>query len=152
MTTLETRHRRFMAEINVIPLVDVVRVLLVIFMVTAPMLYRGIDINLPKSATNTIKPETRAVLSIERDRRLFLDKDPVSPVQLEQKLRALKDQSSEVSVYLRADQDVPYGIVVEVMDSVKKAGIEKLGMVTDPTGGAERMSEQTVVPVQPRKK
>jgi biopolymer transport protein TolR len=71
---------------------------------------------------------------------------------LEQKLRALKDQSSEVSVYLRADQDVPYGIVVEVMDSVKKAGIEKLGMVTDPTAGAQRMSEQTVVPVQPRKK
>lgn len=152
MTTLETRHRRFMAEINVIPLVDVVLVLLVIFMVTAPMLYRGIDINLPKSATNTIKPETRAVLSIERDRRLFLDKDQVSPMQLERKLRALKDQSSEVSVYLRADQDVPYGIVVEVMDSVKKAGIEKLGMVTDPTAGAERMSEQTVAPVQPRKK
>ncbi|WP_447602004.1 biopolymer transporter ExbD [Nitrospira sp. Nam80] len=152
MTTLETRHRRFMAEINVIPLVDVVLVLLVIFMVTAPMLYRGIDINLPKSATNTIKPETRAVLSIERDRRLFLDKDPISPVQLERKLRALKDQSSEVSVYLRADQDVPYGIVVEVMDSVKKAGIEKLGMVTDPTAGAERMSEQNMAPVQPRKK
>jgi biopolymer transport protein TolR len=150
--TFETRHRRFMAEINVIPLVDVVLVLLIIFMVTAPMLYRGIDINLPKSATNTIKPETRAVLSIERDRRLFLDKDPVSPVQLERKLRTLKDQSSEVSVYLRADQDVPYGIVVEVMDSVKKAGIEKLGMVTDPTSGAERMSEQNVVPVQPRKK
>jgi biopolymer transport protein TolR len=152
MTTFETRHRRFMAEINVIPLVDVVLVLLVIFMVTAPMLYRGIDINLPKSATNTIKPETRAVLSIERDRRLFLDKDPVSPVQLERKLRTLKDQSSEVSVYLRADQDVPYGIVVEVMDSVKKAGIEKLGMVTDPTAGAERMSDQNVAPVQPRKK
>ena len=150
--TFETRHRRFMAEINVIPLVDVVLVLLIIFMVTAPMLSRGIDINLPKSATNTIKPETRAVLSIERDRRLFLDKDPVSPVQLERKLRTLKDQSSEVSVYLRADQDVPYGIVVEVMDSVKKAGIEKLGMVTDPTSGAERMSEQNVVPVQPRKK
>ncbi len=150
--TFETRHRRFMAEINVIPLVDVVLVLLIIFMVTAPMLYRGIDINLPKSATNTIKPETRAVLSIERDRRLFLDKDPVSPVQLERKLRTLKDRSSEVSVYLRADQDVPYGIVVEVMDSVKKAGIEKLGMVTDPTSGAERMSEQNVVPVQPRKK
>ena len=92
------------------------------------------------------------MLSIERDRRLFLDKDPVSPVQLERKLRALKDQSSEVSVYLRADQDVPYGIVVEVMDSVKKAGIEKLGMVTDPAAGAERMSEQNVAPVQPRKK
>ena len=89
----ETRHRRFMAEINVIPLVDVVLVLLVIFMVTAPMLYRGMDINLPKSASNTIKPEARAVLSIERDQRLYLDKDPVSVIQLERKLRVLKDQS-----------------------------------------------------------
>lgn len=148
---IETRHRRFMAEINVIPLVDVVLVLLVIFMVTAPMLYRGIDINLPKSATNTIKPETRAVLSIERDQRLYLDKDPISIVQLERKLRALKDQSSEVSIFLRADREVPYGTVVQVMDSIKKAGIEKLGMVTEPTG-VERVSEQNVMPVQPRKK
>ena len=148
---IETRHRRFMAEINVIPLVDVVLVLLVIFMVTAPMLYRGIDINLPKSATNTIKPETRAVLSIERDQRLYLDKDPISIMQLERKLRALKDQSSEVSIFLRADREVPYGTVVQVMDSIKKAGIEKLGMVTEPTG-AERVSEQNVMPVQPRKK
>ncbi len=148
---IETRHRRFMAEINVIPLVDVVLVLLVIFMVTAPMLYRGIDINLPKSATNTIKPETRAVLSIERDQRLYLDKDPISIVQLERKLRALKDQSSDVSIFLRADREVPYGTVVQVMDSIKKAGIEKLGMVTEPTG-AERVSEQNVTPAQPRKK
>lgn len=148
---IETRHRRFMAEINVIPLVDVVLVLLVIFMVTAPMLYRGIDINLPKSATNTIKPETRAVLSIERDQRLYLDKDPISIVQLERKLRALKDQSSEVSIFLRADREVPYGTVVQVMDSIKKAGIEKLGMVTEPIG-AERVSEQNVMSVQPRKK
>ncbi len=86
----ETRHRRFMAEINVIPLVDVVLVLLIIFMVTAPMLYRGMDINLPKSASNTIKPEARAVLSIERDQRLYLDKDLVSVVQLERKLAGIK--------------------------------------------------------------
>jgi biopolymer transport protein TolR len=126
-------------------------VLLVIFMVTAPMLYRGMDINLPKSASNTIKPEARAVLSIERDQRLYLDKDPVSVVQLERKLRALKDQSPDVSLYLRADRDVPYGIVVQVMDSVKKAGIEKLGMVTEPAG-AERVSESLSTPSQPRKK
>ena|SRR5690349_717588 len=149
--TSETRHRRFMAEINVIPLVDVVLVLLVIFMVTAPMLYRGMDINLPKSASNTIKPEARAVLSIERDQRLYLDKDSVSVVQLERKLRGLKDQSPDISLYLRADRDVPYGIVVQVMDSVKKAGIEKLGMVTEPTG-AERVNESVTTPAPPRKK
>ncbi len=131
---LESRQRRFLAEINVIPLVDVVLVLLVIFMVTAPMLYRGMDINLPTSASNTIKPEMRMVLTIEKDQRLYLDKDQVGLAQLERKLRLLKEERRDVSLYLRADRDVPYGVVVQVMDAVKKAGIEKLGMVTDPTG------------------
>jgi len=129
---IEARRRRFMAEINVIPLVDVVLVLLVIFMVTAPMLYRGMDINLPKSASNTIKPEERVVLTVERDRRVYVDKDLVPLALLPQKMNALHRKNPEVSVFLRADQDVPYGTVVQVMDSVKKAGIIKLGMVTDP--------------------
>ena len=83
---------------------------------------------------STIKPEIRAVLTIEKDQRLYLDKDQVSAVQLERKLKLLKEEHADVSVYLRADRDVPYGVVVQVMDGVKKAGIEKLGMVTDPTG------------------
>lgn len=141
--TVEARHRRFLAEINVIPLVDVVLVLLIIFMVTAPMLYRGLDIKLPTSASNTIKPEIRVVLTIEKDQRLYLDKDPVSVAQLERKLQVLKEEHADVSLYLRADRDVPYGIVVQVMDGVKKAGIEKLGMVTDPTG-PERVTESTL--------
>ena len=86
----EARQRRFLAEINVIPLVDVVLVLLVIFMVTAPMLYRGMDIKLPTSASSTIKPEIRAVLTIEKDQRLYLDKDQLSVAQLERKLRLMK--------------------------------------------------------------
>ena len=73
----ESRHRRFLAEINIIPLVDVVLVLLIIFMVTAPMLYRGMDITLPTSSSNTIKPEERLVLTIERDQKVYLDKDLV---------------------------------------------------------------------------
>jgi biopolymer transport protein TolR len=137
---LESRQRRFLAEINVIPLVDVVLVLLVIFMVTAPMLYRGMDIKLPTSASNTIKPEIRVVLTIEKDQRLYLDKDQVSVAQLERKLRLLKEERKDVSLYLRADQNVPYGVVVQVMDGVKKAGIEKLGMVTDPVG-PERVTD-----------
>lgn len=137
---LESRQRRFLAEINVIPLVDVVLVLLVIFMVTAPMLYRGMDIKLPTSASNTIKPEIRVVLTIEKDQRLYLDKDQVSVAQLERKLRLLKEENKDVSLYLRADQHVPYGVVVQVMDGVKKAGIEKLGMVTDPAG-PERVTD-----------
>ena len=77
----EARRRRFLAEINVIPLVDVMLVLLVIFMVTAPMLHRGMDIKLPRSASNTIQPEERIVLTIEQDQKLYLDNDPVSVAQ-----------------------------------------------------------------------
>jgi biopolymer transport protein TolR len=142
----ETRHRRFLAEINVIPLVDVVLVLLIIFMVTAPMLYRGMDIKLPTSSSNTIKPEERLVLTVERDQQVYLDKERVLAAQVEGKLRAAKERNPEVSVYLRADKDVPYGTVVQVMDGVKRAGIEKLGMVTDPPGSRtpERIGEQSI--------
>jgi biopolymer transport protein TolR len=134
--TFESRHRRFLAEINVIPLVDVVLVLLVIFMVTAPMLYRGMDIKLPTSASNTIKPDMRTVLTIEKDQRLYLDKDPVGVAQLEQKLKVLKQDH----------RDVPYGVVVQVMDGVKKAGIEKIGMVTEPVGPERVGAPQTARP------
>lgn len=143
----ETRHRRFLAEINVVPLVDVVLVLLIIFMVTAPMLYRGMDIKLPTSTSNTIKPEERVVLTIERDQRLYLDKDPVGLAQLDDRLKAAKRRNAEVSVFLRADRDVPYGIVIQVMDGVKKAGIEKLGMVTDPVG-PERVTDLPITEQQ----
>jgi len=132
-----------MAEINVIPLVDVVLVLLVIFMVTAPMLYRGLDIKLPTSASNTIRPEERIVLTIERDQKLYLDKDPVNVAQLERRLRAMKERNADLSVYLRADREVPYGTVVQVMDGVKRSGIEKLGMVTEPAG-RERVTEELI--------
>jgi len=151
----ETRHRRFLAEINVIPLVDVVLVLLIIFMVTAPMLYRGMDIKLPTSSSNTIKPEERLVLTVERDQQVFVDKDRVPTGQLEAKLRAAKDRNPDLSVYLRADKDVPYGIVVQVMDGIKRAGIEKLGMVTDPPGSPspERVGEPAIgVPPDQRPK
>ena len=127
-----TGRPRFMAEINVVPLVDVVLVLLVIFMVTAPMLYRGLDINLPQTSTNRIKPEQRVVLTVERDRRIYLDKELMPLIQLQPRLHTLRSSNPEVSVFLRADRDVPYGTVVQVMDSIKKAGIEKLGMVTEP--------------------
>jgi len=139
----ETRRRRFLAEINVIPLVDVVLVLLVIFMVTAPMLYRGLDIRLPTSASNTIRPEERIILTIERDQKLYLDKDPVSVGQLERRLRAMKERNADLSVYLRADREIPYGTVVQVMDGVKRSGIEKLGMVTEPMGH-ERVTEDII--------
>ena len=127
-----SRPRQFLAEINVIPLVDVVLVLLVIFMVTAPMLHRGLDINLPTTAANTIKAEERLVVTIQKDRSLSLGNDPISLVALRSKLQEAKTSNPLVSVYLRADQTVPYGTVVQIMDEVKGAKIERLGMVTGP--------------------
>lgn len=146
----ESRHRRFMAEINVIPLVDVVLVLLIVFMVTAPMLHRGLDINLPTSGSTNIKVEERLVLSIGRDQKLYLDNDPVSVEQLKRRIQAMKENNAIPSVYLRADREVPYGVVVQVMDGVKRAGIEKLGMVTEPTG-VEEVAEERIIKKSRRK-
>ncbi len=103
-------------------------------MVTAPLLYRGIDIELPKSSTNTIQANERVVISVEQDGRISVDKETVSLRELRPKLLMVKDQNPSVTVYLRADQGVAYGVVVSVMDAVKQVGIDKLGMVTEPMG------------------
>jgi biopolymer transport protein TolR len=130
---------RPLAEINVVPLVDVVLVLLIIFMITAPLMLRGIDIDLPKSSVNTIKPEERVVVTVARDRAVYLDKERVARVLLDDKLSKLARAKPDVTLYLRADRDVPYGAVVEVMDAVKRAGIDRLGMVTQPVAGSENV-------------
>ena len=141
---LEGRYRRFLAEINVIPLVDVVLVLLVIFMVTAPMLHRGLDITLPTSSSNTIQAEERLILTIGKDKKVYLDNDQITIGQLEGRLKAAKERNARVAVYLRADRRVPYGTVVQVMDGVKRSGIERLGMVTDPMV-EERVAEGDII-------
>ncbi len=130
--TTGSRSRQFLSEINVIPLVDVVLVLLVIFMVTAPMLHRGLDIKLPTSVANNIKAEERLIVTIQKDHSLSLANDPISLIDLRTKLQEARNSNPLVSVYLRADQTVPYGTVVQIMDEVKGAKIERLGMVTGP--------------------
>jgi biopolymer transport protein TolR len=121
-----------LAEINIIPLVDVVLVLLLIFMLTAPMMYRGIDVNLPKSAGKPTAIEERMVLTITKDRGLYLNERPVALGALETQLRdAFKNRPDKV-LYLKADAAIAYGVVVETMDRVRRAGIERLGMVTEP--------------------
>jgi biopolymer transport protein TolR len=127
-----SKSRQFLSEINVIPLVDVVLVLLVIFMVTAPMLHRGLDINLPTTTASNIKAEERLIVTIQRDQTLSLGNDTISLVALRAKLQEAKALNPLISVYLRADQTVPYGTVVQVMDEVKGAKIERLGMITGP--------------------
>jgi biopolymer transport protein TolR len=128
----DSNDRRFLSEINVVPLVDVVLVLLIIFMITAPLLYRGIDIQLPTSRTNTIEPTERLVVTVEKDGAVYLNKEKVPETGLEAAFATARARNPEVSVYLRADAGVPYGLVVGVMDAVKRAGISQLGMVTEP--------------------
>lgn len=130
--TTDSRSRQFLSEINVIPLVDVVLVLLVIFMVTAPMLHRGLDVKLPSSVANNIKAEERLVVTIKKNQSLSLGNDPISLVDLRSRLQEAKNSNPLISVYLRADQTVPYGTVIQIMDEVKGAKIERLGMVTGP--------------------
>jgi len=132
MMSSSSKNREMMSEINIIPLVDVMLVLLIVFMITAPLLYRGMDIKLPKAATNNIKPTERKVLTVGKDQAVFLDKEEIGLARLEERLRVLKGNSPDISLYLRADRDVPYGIVVHVMDLIKRAGIAKLGIVTEP--------------------
>lgn len=133
MMSSSGKKREMMSEINIIPLVDVMLVLLIVFMITAPLLYRGMDIKLPKAATNSIKPTERKVLTVEKNQAVYLDKEEIGLARLEERLRVLKGNSPDISLYLRADRDVPYGTVVHVMDLIKRAGIVKLGIVTEPT-------------------
>jgi biopolymer transport protein TolR len=125
-----TRDKQVLSEINVTPFVDVMLVLLVIFMVTAPLLQQGIDVNLPKAKGKEMPSEERITLIVKKGNIIYMNDNPVSLTEMGKKLRALS--SSNPNVFLKADKDVPYGFVVEVMGEIKEAGIEKLGMITEP--------------------
>ena len=124
-----------LGEINIIPLVDVVLVLLLIFMLTAPLMYRGIDVNLPKTAGKPTVTEERMELTLTKDQQIYLNGKPLAPGSLEQSLRETFKNRTDKTLYLKADQALNYGFVVETMDKVRKSGIEKLGMVTEPVRG-----------------
>jgi biopolymer transport protein TolR len=122
-----------LAEINIIPLVDVTLVLLLIFMLTAPLMYRGIDVNLPKTSGKPTTVEERMVLTLSKEQTIYINDKPIALASLEQALRDLFKNRQDKTLYLRADQALQYGFVVETMDRVRRSGIEKLGMVTEPT-------------------
>ncbi|MEK7370983.1 MAG: biopolymer transporter ExbD [candidate division NC10 bacterium] len=121
-----------LSEINIIPLVDVILVLLLIFMLTAPLMHRGIDVSLPKSAAKPTAVEERVVLTLTKDRMVFINDKPVPLAGLEPRLRDVLKSRADKTIYLKADQGLQYGFVVETMDRVRRAGVEKLGMVTEP--------------------
>jgi len=121
-----------LSEINVTPFVDVVLVLLIIFLITAPMLIRGIDVNVPRSESRNTEPDERLVVSITKDQAVYLDEQRIELPRLETVLAGFKERNPSATIYIKADQNVPYGVVIRVMDAAKKAGIDKLGMVTEP--------------------
>ena len=121
-----------LAEINIIPLVDVILVLLLIFMLTAPLMHSGIDVNLPRSSARAAPSEERIILTLTKDQTVFINNTGVPLASLEGRLREMLASRTDKTVYLKADQGLSYGHVVDMMDRVRRAGVEKLGMVTEP--------------------
>jgi biopolymer transport protein TolR len=123
------RGGSMLGEINVTPLVDVVLVLLLIFMVTAPMMSRGIDVSLPVANQPQIPQEDRVTVSIRADGHVFVGDKPVNIALLEDEVRGRTAGSPEAVVYLRADESLRYGTVIEVVDLIKRAGVDRIGFV-----------------------
>jgi biopolymer transport protein TolR len=130
----QTRLGPALAEINVTPFVDVVLVLLIIFLITAPMMLGGIDVRVPKTQARNIQPEERMVLTVTRDRGVYLENQPITLDRLAKVLSGMVKRNPKSSVFLKADEAVAYGTVMKVMDVIKKAGVDRVGMVTEPVG------------------
>jgi len=128
------RNGTTISQINVTPLVDVMLVLLVIFMVTAPIIQQGVQVNLPQAKGGAIAgSEDLLVVTIAKSGKIYLNDNAMSLEELGRKLRAISKLQADKQVYLRADQDVRYGVVMKTVAEIKQAGIERLGMVTRPS-------------------
>ena len=131
-TTSNGRTQSALADINITPLVDVVLVLLIIFMVTAPVLQSGIDVSVPKTKTVKEITEERMVISINKDQRIFLGNDPININEIGNRLRQRIRDPRQQSIFVRADENVPFGAFATVMDAVKQAGFANVSIVTQP--------------------
>ena len=132
------RQEEIISQINVVPLVDVMLVLLVIFMVTAPFLQQGVSVDLPEvTAAPFTGTEEQLVVTVTDEGKLHLNDAPMPVSELRKKLEAILQLRPDREVYLRADKQVSYGRVVEVMAAIRMAGVKRLGMVTEPFGERE---------------
>ena len=130
---METNSDRLMSDINVTPFVDVMLVLLIIFMVTAPMMVQGVDVALPEATSKPLESETEPlIITIDKNNAIYINDYKVSLGFLQEKLVKVLEGRMDREVYFRADKDIAYGIVVQVISEIKEAGVEKLGMVTVP--------------------
>ena len=125
--------KQLVSDINVTPLVDVMLVLLIIFMVTAPMMTQGLDVDLPETTTKSLRQEEEPiVITIDKDAKISLGQNEITRKMLYQDLSSLDQAQKEKPIYLKADKAVAYGVVVAIMADIKKAGFDKLGMITRP--------------------
>ncbi len=126
-------HKKLVSDINVTPLVDVMLVLLIIFMITAPMMTQGLDVDLPETTSKSLRqPENPVVITIDENGKIMLDKIEVSRPLLKQQLAKSSPEKKNEPIYLKADKNVSYGLVVGVMADIKDSGFDKLGMITQP--------------------
>ena len=127
------KHSELMSEINVTPFVDVMLVLLIIFMVTAPMMIQGLNVDLPEATAKSLDSEKEhLVITINKDQQIYINDFEVTVEFLREKLLKILQGRADREVYLKADKNIPYGIVVQVMAEIKGAGVEQLGMITEP--------------------
>ena len=141
--TSSSNNSNFMSDINVTPFVDVMLMLLIIFMVTAPMMTQGVDVALPEATAEPLPAEKEnLMISIDNKSTVFINDVPVTVDDLNEKLKRIMSNRSDRAVYLKADKDIPYGTVVRVMSEIKLAGVEKLGMVTVPPTKEEKVNKK----------
>jgi len=131
-TSANGRTQTSLSDINITPLVDVVMVLLIIFMVTAPVLQSGIEVNVPKTRTVKEITEERLVISIDKSQRVYLGNDPININQIGATLKKRIRDPQHQAIYLRSDEDVPFGAFATVMDAIKQSGIRNVSIVTQP--------------------
>ncbi|MBI5183967.1 MAG: ExbD/TolR family protein [Nitrospinae bacterium] len=132
MAIRSSKTIREMSEINVIPFVDVMLVLLVIFMVTTPLMQHGIDIQLPRESARGVELKDATVITITQDREIYIGDKSISLNELEVELKGRYKGRTDKEIFLKADREIPYGFVVKAMARIKGAGIERLGMITEP--------------------
>lgn len=129
---LNRRTSRTLSEINVTNLVDVMFVLLVIFMLVAPLMKHGIDVDLPQVSSKGVDLRDEFVVTIDKEERIYLNEQLISLELLEKRLQEIYALRPDITIFLKADKRVPYGSVVKIMGRARRAGIERLGMVTEP--------------------